>query len=50
MQRRRGHNCDAKDREVHEAIPDAMVVLHGKPELQQGLLDAAADTTSAAVV
>jgi hypothetical protein len=27
-----------------------MAVLHGNPELQQGLLDAAADTTSAAVV
>jgi hypothetical protein len=50
MQGCRGHNCDAKDREVHEAIPDVMAVLHGNPELQQGLLDAAADTTSAAVV
>ncbi len=27
-----------------------MAVLHENPELQQGLLDAAADTTSAAVV
>jgi hypothetical protein len=27
-----------------------MAVLHGNPELQQGMLDAAADTTSAAVV
>jgi hypothetical protein len=50
MQGCRGHNCNAEDREVHEAIPDVMAVLHGNPELQQGLLDAAADTTSAAVV
>jgi hypothetical protein len=50
MQGCRGHNCDAEDREVHEAIPDVMAVLHGNLELQQGLLDAAADTTSAAVV
>jgi hypothetical protein len=46
----RGHNCDAEDREIHEAIPDVMAVLHANPDLQQGLLDAAADTTSAAVV
>jgi hypothetical protein len=46
----KGHNCDAEDREVHEAIPDVMGVLHGNPELQQGLLDATTDTTSAAVV
>jgi hypothetical protein len=50
MQGCRGHNCDADDREIHEAIPDVMAVLHGNPDLQQGLLDAAADTTSAAVV
>ncbi len=46
----RGHNCDENDREIHEAIPDVMAVLHENPALQQGLLDAAADTTSAAVV
>ncbi len=46
----RGHNCNADDRDIHEAIPDVMAVLHENPELQQGLLDAAADTTSAAVV
>jgi hypothetical protein len=46
----RGHNCDADDREIHEAIPNVMAVHHENPELQQGLLDAAADTTSAAVV
>jgi hypothetical protein len=46
----RGHNCDEIDREIHEAIPDVMAVLHENPDLQQGLLDAAADTTSAAVV
>ena len=46
----RGHNCDEKDREIHEAIPDVMAVLHENPDLKQGLLDAAADTTSAAVV
>ncbi len=46
----RGNNCDADDREIHEAIPDVMAVLHENPDLQQGLLDAAADTTSAAVV
>ena len=46
----RGHNCDENDREIHEAIPDVMAVLHENPDLQQGLLDAAADTTSAAVV
>jgi hypothetical protein len=50
MQGCRGHNCDAEDREFHEAIPDVMAVLHGNLELQQGLLDAAADTTSAAVM
>jgi hypothetical protein len=50
MQGCRGHSCDAEDREAHEAIPDVMAMLHGNPELQQGLLDAAADTTSAAVV
>jgi hypothetical protein len=50
MQGCRGHNCDAEDWEVHEAIPDVMAVLHGIPEIQQGLLDAAADTTSGAVV
>ncbi len=37
-------------REIHEAIPDLMAVLHGNPDLQKALLDAAADTTSAAVV
>ena len=46
----RGHNCNADDRDIHEAIPNVMAVLHENPELQQGLLDAAADTTSAAVV
>jgi hypothetical protein len=46
----RGHNCDADDREIHEAIPDVMAVLHENPDLQQGLLDAAADATSAALV
>ncbi len=46
----RGHNRDENDREIHEAIPDVMAVLHENPDLQQGLLDAAADTTSAAVV
>ena len=46
----RGHNCDSDDREIHEAIPHVMEVLHENPELQQGLLDAASDTTSAAVV
>jgi hypothetical protein len=46
----RGHNYDENDREIHEAIPDVMAVLHENPDLQQGLLDAAADTTSAAVV
>ena len=46
----RGHNCDTEDRDIHEAIPDVMAVLHENPELQRGLLDAAADTTSAAVV
>jgi hypothetical protein len=46
----RGHNCDTNDREIHEAIPEVMAVLHEHPDLQQGLLDAAADTTSAAVV
>ncbi len=46
----RGHNCDENNREIHEAIPDVMAVLHENPDLQQGLLDAAADTTSAAVV
>jgi hypothetical protein len=50
MQGCRGHNCNAKNREVREAISDVMAVLHGNPELQQRLLDAAADTTSAAVV
>jgi hypothetical protein len=50
MHRCRGRNCDAEYREIHEAIPDVMSVLHGNPELQQGLLNAAADTTSAAVV
>jgi hypothetical protein len=46
----RGHNCDANDRDIHEAILNVMAVLHENPELQQGLLDAAADTTSAAVI
>jgi hypothetical protein len=46
----RGHNCNSEDREIHEAIPHVMAVLHENPDLQQGLLDAAADTTSAAVV
>ena len=46
----RGHNCNADDREIHEAIPSVMAVLHENPDLQQGLIDAAADTTSAAVV
>ena len=46
----RGHNCDSDDREIHEAIPHVMEVLHENPDLQQGLLDAASDTTSAAVV
>jgi hypothetical protein len=46
----RGHNCDENDREIHEAIPEVMAVLHENPDLQQGLLDAADDTTSAAVV
>jgi hypothetical protein len=46
----RGHNCDENDREIHEAIPDVMAVLHENPDLQQALLDAAADTTSAAIV
>jgi hypothetical protein len=46
----RGHNCDENDREIHEAIQDVMAVLHENPDLQQGLLDAAADTTSAVVV
>jgi hypothetical protein len=46
----RGHNCDENDCEIHEAIPQVMAVLHENPDLQQGLLDAAADTTSAAVV
>ena len=50
MQGCRGHNCTADDRDIHEAIPSVMSVLHENPELQQGLLDAAADTTSAAVV
>ncbi len=36
----RGHNCDENDREIHEAIPDVMAVLHEDPALQQGLLDA----------
>jgi hypothetical protein len=45
----RGHNCNENDREIHEAIPDVMAVLHENPDLQQGLLDAAA-ATSAAVV
>jgi hypothetical protein len=31
----RGHNCDANDREIHDAIPDAMAVLHENPDLQQ---------------
>ncbi len=38
------------DREIHEAIPDVMAVLHENPDLQRRLLDAASDTTSAAVV
>ena len=46
----RGHNCNSDDREIHEAIPHVMEVLHDDPDLQQGLLDAASDTTSAAVV
>jgi hypothetical protein len=46
----RGHNCNADDRDIHEAIPEVMVVLRENPDLQQGLLDAAEDTTSAAVV
>jgi hypothetical protein len=46
----RGHNFNADDREIHEAIPDVMAVLHKNPDLQRSLLDAAADTTSAAVV
>jgi hypothetical protein len=46
----RGHNCNADDRDIHEAIPNVTAVLHENLELQQGLLDAAADTTSAAVV
>ena len=46
----RGHNCNSDDREIHEAIPHVMEVLHDNPDLQQGLLDAASDTTSAAVV
>jgi len=50
MQGCRGHNCDPDDRDIHEAIPDVMAVLHDNPDLQQGLIDAAADTTSAAVV
>jgi hypothetical protein len=33
----RGHNCDADDREIHEAIPDVMAVLPENPDLQQGL-------------
>ncbi len=46
----RGHNCNADDRDIHEVIPNVMAVRHENPELQQGFLDAAADTTSAAVV
>ena len=46
----RGHNCNADDREIHEAIPEVMAVIRENPDLQRGLLDAAADTTSAAVV
>ena len=46
----RGHNCNSDDREIHEAIPHVMATLHENPDLQQGLLNAAADTTSAAVV
>ncbi len=37
----RGHNCNADDRDIHEAIPNVMAVLHENLELQQGLLDAA---------
>ncbi len=44
------HNCDSDDREIHEAIPNVMAVLYENPDLQQGLLDAAANTTSATVV
>ena len=46
----RGYNCNADDRDIHEAIPEVMAVLRENPDLQQGLLDATADTTSAAVV
>jgi hypothetical protein len=38
--------CKSRDREIHEAIPNVMAVLHENPDLQRGLLDAAADTTS----
>jgi hypothetical protein len=31
----RGHNCDANDREIYEAISDVMAVLHENPDLQQ---------------
>jgi hypothetical protein len=34
MQGCRGHNCDADDWEIHEVIPDVMVVLHGNPLLK----------------
>jgi hypothetical protein len=34
----------------YEAIPEVMAVLRENPDLQRGLLDAAADTTSAAMV
>jgi hypothetical protein len=30
----RGHNCDENDREIYEAIPDVMAVLHENPDLQ----------------
>ncbi len=45
----RGYNCNADDRDI-KAIPNVMAVLHENPELQQDLIDATADTTSAAVV
>jgi hypothetical protein len=46
----REHNRNADDRDIHEAIPEVMAVLRENPDLRQGLLDAAVDTTSAAVV
>jgi hypothetical protein len=37
-------------RTTEKFIPHVMAVLHENPDLQQGLLDAAADTTPAAIV